>query len=225
MTEIFFSVLVLFGVGALGVYMAENWRRPIGFTPDNLWIVNVDMRHDGRRHVHRVAGRRPCSACCWPSRELPRGRERGRRRCCRPYHMGVVEPRVQPATAARSSSASNEVTDEFKDVLGLRHRPGPLVRTRGRRRELRAGGDQRGDGARAVPGPGPDRARTSRPSASRARRLAGSPTGPNRRAARRRRGRGLPRRRRIRRAGVRKRSTASRSIDTDPSKRENRPPR
>ncbi len=44
MIEIFFSVLVLFGVGALGVYMAENWRRPIGFTPDNLWVVNVDMR-------------------------------------------------------------------------------------------------------------------------------------------------------------------------------------
>ena len=46
-TEIFFSVLVLFGVGALGVYMAENWRRPIGFTPDNLWLVAVDMRVTG----------------------------------------------------------------------------------------------------------------------------------------------------------------------------------
>ena len=42
--EIFFSVLVLFGVSALGVYTAENWRRPIGFTPDNLWVVDVDMR-------------------------------------------------------------------------------------------------------------------------------------------------------------------------------------
>src|SRR5688500_19246722 len=44
MIEIFFSVLVLFGVSALGVYTAENWRRPIGFTPDNLWVVDVDMR-------------------------------------------------------------------------------------------------------------------------------------------------------------------------------------
>ena len=46
-TEIFFSVLVLFGVGALGVYMTENWRRPIGFVPDNLWVVGVDMRVTG----------------------------------------------------------------------------------------------------------------------------------------------------------------------------------
>jgi putative ABC transport system permease protein len=45
--EIFFSLLVLFGVGSIGVYMSENWRRPIGFRPDDLWVVNVDMRTTG----------------------------------------------------------------------------------------------------------------------------------------------------------------------------------
>ena len=81
MVEIFFSFLVLFGVGALGVYMAENWRRPVGFTPDNLWIVSVDMRVTGddtftasqvetmqrvllaARGAARGRGRRP--AHCW----------------------------------------------------------------------------------------------------------------------------------------------------------------
>ena len=34
MTEIFVSFLVLFAVVALGVYMLDNWRRPIGFSID-----------------------------------------------------------------------------------------------------------------------------------------------------------------------------------------------
>ena len=44
MTEIFVSFLVLFAVVALGVYMLDNWRRPIGFSIDGVWNVGVDMK-------------------------------------------------------------------------------------------------------------------------------------------------------------------------------------
>ena len=44
MTEIFVSFLVLFAVVALGVYTADNWRRPIGFSIDLVWSVSVDMQ-------------------------------------------------------------------------------------------------------------------------------------------------------------------------------------
>jgi hypothetical protein len=101
MIEIFFSVLVLFGVGALGVYMAENWRRPIGFAPDNLWIVNVDMRVTGddtftASQVETM--RRVIAARCRPSRTWPG-------RSCPPTSW---VPRRGPTrrTAAASSTAT-----------------------------------------------------------------------------------------------------------------------
>ena len=44
MIEIFVSFLVLFAVVGLGVYMLDNWRRPIGFSIDRVWDVSVDMK-------------------------------------------------------------------------------------------------------------------------------------------------------------------------------------
>ena len=39
MLEIFVSFLVLFAVVGLGVYTLDNWRRPLGFSIDNVWDV------------------------------------------------------------------------------------------------------------------------------------------------------------------------------------------
>jgi putative ABC transport system permease protein len=116
-TEIFFSVLVLFGVGALGVYMAENWRRPIGFTPDNLWLVNVDMRVTGddtftSSQVENM--RRVLTA----ARELPQV-EKVAGAVISPYFMGGSS-RAYNQNGRQIEFGSNEVTDEFKDVLGLK---------------------------------------------------------------------------------------------------------
>ena len=47
MTEIFVSFLVLFAVVALGVYTADNWRRPLGFSIDRVW--SVTDRHEADR--------------------------------------------------------------------------------------------------------------------------------------------------------------------------------
>jgi putative ABC transport system permease protein len=116
MAEVFFSVLVLFGVGALGVYMAENWRRPIGFTPDNLWIVSVDMRVTGddtftAAQVERM--QRVLAA----ARELPEV-ENVAGALLPLYFMGSSN-RVYEKNGQRIEYGNNEVTDEFKDVLGL----------------------------------------------------------------------------------------------------------
>ena len=42
--EIFFTFLVVFGVGTLGLYLWDNWRRPLGFDWKNVWAVEVDMQ-------------------------------------------------------------------------------------------------------------------------------------------------------------------------------------
>ena len=47
MTEIFVSFLVLFAVVALGVYTADNWRRPLGFSIDRVWSGHG--RHEADR--------------------------------------------------------------------------------------------------------------------------------------------------------------------------------
>jgi len=42
--EIFFSFLALFGVVTLGVYYVDNYRRPLGFSYEDVWNVGVDMK-------------------------------------------------------------------------------------------------------------------------------------------------------------------------------------
>jgi putative ABC transport system permease protein len=44
MLEIFFTFLVVFGVGTLGLYLWDNWRRPLGFDWRNVWAVQVDRQ-------------------------------------------------------------------------------------------------------------------------------------------------------------------------------------
>ena len=45
--EIFFTFLVVFGVGTLGLYFWDNWHRPLGFDWKNVWAVEVDMQQAG----------------------------------------------------------------------------------------------------------------------------------------------------------------------------------
>lgn len=42
--EIFFSFLVVFLVATLGIYFWDNYRRPLGFSYQNVWKVSVDMK-------------------------------------------------------------------------------------------------------------------------------------------------------------------------------------
>ena len=116
MAEIFFSVLVLFGVGALGVYMAENWRRPIGFTADSLWIVNVDMRVTGD-DTFTASQVETMQRVLAAVRELPEI-ESAAGALLPPYFMGSSN-RAYDRNGRRVEFGVNEVTDDFKNVLGL----------------------------------------------------------------------------------------------------------
>lgn len=42
--EIFFTFLVVFAVGTLGMYLADNWRRPLGFDWRDVWAIQVDTQ-------------------------------------------------------------------------------------------------------------------------------------------------------------------------------------
>jgi putative ABC transport system permease protein len=42
MLEIFFTFLVLFAVGTLGIYLLDNWRHPLGFDWHNVWAVQME---------------------------------------------------------------------------------------------------------------------------------------------------------------------------------------
>ncbi len=44
--EMFVSFLVLVAVVTLGVYYLNNYRRPLGFSYDNVWNVAVDMKQE-----------------------------------------------------------------------------------------------------------------------------------------------------------------------------------
>lgn len=41
--EIFFSFLVVFLVATLGIFARDNYRRPLGFSYQNVWRITVDM--------------------------------------------------------------------------------------------------------------------------------------------------------------------------------------
>ena len=42
--EIFFSFLVVFAVVATATYFVDNYRRPLGFSIDDVWVVKVDSK-------------------------------------------------------------------------------------------------------------------------------------------------------------------------------------
>ncbi len=44
--EIFFSFLVLFAVMVQAVYYTDNYRKPLGFSYDNVWNVGIDMKQN-----------------------------------------------------------------------------------------------------------------------------------------------------------------------------------
>ncbi|HEV2843990.1 MAG TPA: ABC transporter permease, partial [Thermoanaerobaculia bacterium] len=48
--EIFFSFLVVFVVATLGIYFWDNYRQPLGYSWQNVWKVEVDMKSAGGRN-------------------------------------------------------------------------------------------------------------------------------------------------------------------------------
>ncbi len=47
MSEIFFSFLVVFSIATLGLYLLHNYRKPLGFSYENVWNVRMELKGTG----------------------------------------------------------------------------------------------------------------------------------------------------------------------------------
>lgn len=116
MSEIFVSFLVLFAVVALAVYTLDNWGRPIGYSIDRVWHVAVDMQQstDDTFEDRQVANvRRLLTALReFPEVEMVAGTQLA------PYQFGNSSSEYD-WRGRRVEFGVAEVTDEFKDLLGL----------------------------------------------------------------------------------------------------------
>jgi putative ABC transport system permease protein len=116
MAEIFVSFLVLFAVVALGVYTADNWRRPIGYSIDRVWNIGVDMKQasdDTFDAAQQETIRQVMLALAeFPEIEATAGT------MLAPYGFGSSQSEYE-WRGRRIEYGVAEVTDGFKDLLGL----------------------------------------------------------------------------------------------------------
>jgi putative ABC transport system permease protein len=117
--EIFFSFLVVFAVIVFAVYYTDNYRRPLGFDYQNVWYIGVERRagsgdkdkpqqlETSRRLLAalREFGEVESAAGVWGA----------------PYSQGDwTDGRDDKKTGKSIHFGCNPVTDDLKDVLGLR---------------------------------------------------------------------------------------------------------
>lgn len=115
--EIFVSFIVLFAVVALAVYSLTNYRRPLGFEYENVWRVNVGMQvmsddtfsDEERERLAQVLA---------TARALP-GVEGAAATLSTPWSLGGSNSSYT-LNGKRLRYEVSEVTDDFKDVVGLR---------------------------------------------------------------------------------------------------------
>jgi putative ABC transport system permease protein len=117
MIEIFVSFLVLFAVVALAVYMLDNWRRPIGYSIDNVWNIDIDMKQTSDDYFD-AAQQESVRQLFFALGEFPE-------------IQGMAGTMLAPYQFGSSNSSYNwrgrviefgvaEATDGFKDLLGLK---------------------------------------------------------------------------------------------------------
>ena len=116
MVEIFVSFLVLFAVVALGVYTADNWRRPLGYSIDRVWVIGIDMKQTGD-DAFDEAQQEMARQLLLALREFPEI-EASAGTMLAPYQMGSSES-SHDWRGRRIEYGVAEVTDDFKDLLGL----------------------------------------------------------------------------------------------------------
>src|SRR5262245_47806107 len=114
--EIFVSFLVLFAVVGVGVYTLDNWRRPLGFSIDRLWNVEVDMKQntDDTFDAKQAENIRQVMLAL---KEFPEIENTAGPRLA-PYQFGSSSSRYDWRGRSVDFGVA-EVTDNFKDVVGL----------------------------------------------------------------------------------------------------------
>jgi putative ABC transport system permease protein len=115
--EIFFSFLVLFAVVTLGVYYADNYRQPLGFSYENVWNIGVDMKlnTDDEWTPEMVETARQVYLALDGLDEV----EAAAGAMYPPYYVMGGSGSVFVLNGRSVQYGFNEVTDDFKDVVGL----------------------------------------------------------------------------------------------------------
>jgi putative ABC transport system permease protein len=114
--EIFSSFLVLFGVVTLAVFYLDNYRQPLGFAADDVWVVNQDPPESGpggpRPEYAAVASRLRDAV-----REFPQVAEVAGAFTA-PYSNAGWNTSVR-LPAGETFYWINQVTDDYDRVMGL----------------------------------------------------------------------------------------------------------
>jgi len=122
MLEIFFSFMVMFAVITLGVYYADNYNQPLGFSFENVWNINIDTKAgtDDVWSPEMVNTTRQLYLTLqdFPEIEVAAGAHSA------PYGLGN-RTSVNIYGGKRIEMEVNEVTDDFPKVLDV-----PLVQGR-----------------------------------------------------------------------------------------------
>jgi putative ABC transport system permease protein len=117
MLEIAVSFLVVFGVAALAMQLADNWRRPLGFDWHDVWVLRVDTNStsDDTWQPQQMSRMTQLIA---EARRLP-AVEGAAGAVVLPYVFDRIDSNVY--YAGRSPrTLIDEVTDDFGDVMRTR---------------------------------------------------------------------------------------------------------
>jgi putative ABC transport system permease protein len=117
MAEIFVSFLVLFAVVALAVYMLDNWRRPIGYSIGRVWNIGIDMKQTSDDYFD-AAQQESVRQLFVALAEFPEI-EGAAGTMLAPYQFGSSNSAYRWRNRDIEFGVA-EVTDGFKDLLGLK---------------------------------------------------------------------------------------------------------
>jgi putative ABC transport system permease protein len=116
--EIFFSFLVVFIVATLGVYFWDNYRRPLGFSYQNVWKIEVDTKAANEEPEAVIAGRLKTFARLLHEVEALEPVEAAAGSMVSPYDQGGWSSNLEIEGKPVEMEA-NYATTGFADVLGL----------------------------------------------------------------------------------------------------------
>lgn len=116
MLEIFFAFIVMFAVTTLGIYYADNYSQPLGFTYDNVWNISIDMRvatdDFWSQEMVKTTEQLYLALQEFPEIEIAAGAHSA------PYGLGN-RTHVNDYKGKRIEVEVNEVTDDFAKVLDM----------------------------------------------------------------------------------------------------------
>jgi putative ABC transport system permease protein len=120
--EILLSFIVLTAVTTLAVFYVDNYRRPLGYDVQDIWVVSVQM-HDGDLLISETSQSDGTTPAAGPDAEVAK---RNRQRALMAQLLRVLRdmPEVQVAAAASITPYSGNTWNSDIQVGGRRFRYG-----------------------------------------------------------------------------------------------------